>query len=162
MNIAYLSLGSNLGNRKQYIESAVNKLNENENITVKKVSSIYETEPVGFTKQNKFLNIVVEIETSLEPLELLRQCQKIENDLGRVRIIRWGPRTIDIDIIIYEDYIIESNTLTIPHPRMKEREFVLIPLNEIASDINILGIGIGELIKKINTESVKKIGDFIW
>ena len=135
MNSAYLSLGSNIGNRLEHLQQAVRLLNEHSSIDVLKVSSIYETEPVGLTEQAKFLNIAVELKTSLEATELLSACQSIENKLGRMRKIRWGPRTVDLDIFLYNEEHIQLEDLIIPHLRMQERAFVLVPLVEINSEV---------------------------
>lgn len=131
MNIAYLSLGSNIGNRLDYLKKAVKLLNDTESIIVNRVSSVYETDPVGYEEQAPFLNIAVELETSLTPHELLKQCNRIEAELGRTRDIRWGPRTVDLDILLYNEEILKTEDLIIPHPRMTERGFVLIPLVEL-------------------------------
>lgn len=131
MNSAYLSMGSNIGNRLEHLQQAVQLLNEHPSIDVLQVSSVYETEPVGLTEQAKFLNIAVELETSLEATALLRACQSIENKLGRMRKIRWGPRTVDLDILLYNEDHIQSEDLIIPHLRMQERAFVLVPLVEV-------------------------------
>ncbi|SKB07340.1 2-amino-4-hydroxy-6-hydroxymethyldihydropteridinediphosphokinase [Sporosarcina newyorkensis] len=135
MNFAYLSMGSNIGNRLEHLTHAVQLLNEHPAITVEKVSSVYETEPLGLTEQAKFLNIAVGLETSLEASELLSACQSIENKLGRMRKIRWGPRTVDLDILLYNHDTIQSENLIIPHLRMQERAFVLVPLIEIDSEV---------------------------
>mgnify|MGYP001032250995 CR=1 FL=1 len=137
MNEVYLSLGSNIGNRFDYIDEAVQMLHSQEEIKVVNISSVYETDPVGYEEQALFLNIVVQIETSLNPFSLLEQCQRIESELGRKRIIRWGPRTIDLDILLYNHENIVSEKLIIPHPRIEERAFVLVPLIEIAPDIKL-------------------------
>lgn len=134
MNSAYLSMGSNIGNRLEHLQLAVRQLNEHPSITVRKISSVYETEPVGLTEQAKFLNIAVELETSLEAIELLHACQSIENKLGRMRKIRWGPRTVDLDILLYNEEQIQLEDLIVPHLRMQERAFVLVPLVEIAKE----------------------------
>jgi 2-amino-4-hydroxy-6-hydroxymethyldihydropteridine diphosphokinase len=134
-NNAYISLGSNMGDRKAYLEEAVHILNSHGNIQVTTISSIYETDPVGYTEQGKFLNMVVGIHTTLSPEILLQQCLQIEEDLGRKRQFRWGPRIIDLDILLYNDKNIESEILRVPHPRMRERAFVLIPLLEIAPNL---------------------------
>ncbi|MCM3033708.1 2-amino-4-hydroxy-6-hydroxymethyldihydropteridine diphosphokinase [Niallia taxi] len=136
-NAAFLSLGSNIGNRLQNLEEAVRKLNQYEDIKVVSVSSIYETDPVGYRDQEMFLNIAVEVCTSLSPFALLEVCQSIEQELGRKRIIKWGPRTIDLDILLYNHENIESEKLIVPHPRIEERAFVLIPLIEIAPFVKI-------------------------
>lgn len=132
MNVSYLSIGSNIGDRLHHLTEAVRILHGHAKIHVVKVSSVYETIPVGYTDQADFLNIVVCLETSLDAHELLAVCQEIENGLGRERIIRWGPRTVDLDILLYNNDNIESENLIVPHPRMRERAFVLVPLLEIA------------------------------
>lgn len=131
----YLSLGSNLGKRAHYLYLALSALNHSANIRVKDVSSIYETEPVGFLEQPPFLNMAAELETCLTPFQLLHVIQKIEGIYGRKREIKWGPRTIDLDILLFNDKNIKSERLEIPHPRMFTRKFVLIPLCEINPDV---------------------------
>jgi len=131
---AYLGLGSNIGDRKQQLLKAIDLIGNIKGIKVTKQSSIYETAPIGYTDQPNFLNLCLEIETELSPQQLLKHCLDIEQQLHRVREIRWGPRTLDIDILLYSDNIIETDNLSVPHPRMQERAFVLIPLNDIASD----------------------------
>ena len=131
---AYLGLGSNIGDRKQQLLKAIDLIGNIKGIKVTKQSSIYETAPIGYTDQPNFLNLCLEIESELSPQQLLKHCLDIEQQLHRVREIRWGPRTLDIDILLYSDNIIETDNLSIPHPRMQERAFVLIPLNDIASD----------------------------
>ena len=114
------------------LQQAVRLLIENEGVIVKRVSSIYETAAVGFTDQADFLNIAVYVETTLTADEMLIVCQSIENELGRIREFRWGPRIIDLDILLYNNENIALEHLIVPHPRMYERAFVLVPLNEIA------------------------------
>lgn len=128
---AYLSLGSNLGDRLVYLREALIELERNDAIRLEQVSSVYETDPVGFTDQPAFLNIVVGIRTTLQPLDLLHFCQAVEIHLQRERIVRWGPRTIDIDLLIYDKINMDTPELTLPHPRMGERDFVKIPLAEL-------------------------------
>ncbi|MFS4466079.1 2-amino-4-hydroxy-6-hydroxymethyldihydropteridine diphosphokinase [Staphylococcus haemolyticus] len=130
---AYLGLGSNIGDREQQLQDAIKIIDSIEGISVTKISPIYETAPVGYTEQPNFLNLCLEIETELEPKELLEYCLETEQRLHRVRDIRWGPRTLDVDILLYGDKVIEEDDLEVPHPRMGERAFVLIPLNDIAS-----------------------------
>lgn len=132
MNTAYISIGSNIGDRLHHLVEAVRILRLREGITVTAVSSIYETAPVGFTDQADFLNMVVGVETGLVAEDLLEVCQQVEHELGRVRDIRWGPRTVDLDVLLYNNDNIETENLVVPHPRMHERAFVLIPLLEIA------------------------------
>ena len=132
MNKVYISIGTNIGNREQNLKVAVEMLRKKEQVNVLAVSSIYETAPIGYIDQPSFLNIVVLIETSCTAQESLILCQSIENELGRVREIRWGPRIIDLDILLYNNDNIEVENLIVPHPRMYERAFVLVPLLEIS------------------------------
>ncbi len=131
MATVYLLLGSNLGDRANNIENALEELNKIGIIILKK-SSLYETKPWGYTEQPDFLNLAIECSTNLTPFDLLREIKKIEIKLGRENTIKYGPRIIDIDIILYDNLILKSDTLTIPHPLMHKREFVLKPLCEIA------------------------------
>jgi len=129
-----LGLGSNIGNREENIKRALKALDAHPAIEIVRVSSLYETAPVGYTEQPEFLNAVAQISTSLQPLKLLEFCLSIERELGRVREVKWGPRTIDIDVLLYDTVELSSEQLTLPHPRFHERCFVLIPLAEIAPD----------------------------
>lgn len=135
-NQAYIALGSNIDDRFTYLTNAIIELNRHEKIKVVNVSSVYETDPVGYTEQSPFLNMVVSVMTTLTPQELLAECLRIELVLGRKREIKWGPRTVDLDILLYNQENMETDTLIIPHPRMHERAFVLIPLLEIASHLS--------------------------
>nr|WP_286314244.1 2-amino-4-hydroxy-6-hydroxymethyldihydropteridine diphosphokinase [Mammaliicoccus lentus] len=135
MHTAYLGLGSNIGERELQLEQAVTFLNSEEGIKVTQVSPIYETKPVGYTEQPDFLNMCIEISTELEALDLLKVCMMVEQQLHRFRNERWGPRTIDIDILLYDQSVIQSPDLEVPHPRMTERAFVMVPLNDIASNV---------------------------
>ncbi|WP_251520992.1 MULTISPECIES: 2-amino-4-hydroxy-6-hydroxymethyldihydropteridine diphosphokinase [Staphylococcus] len=132
---AYLGLGSNIGDRETQLEEAIRILDNKEGIQVAQTSPIYETDPVGYTDQPQFLNQCIEVQTVLPPSDLLKACLDTEQQLHRVRDIRWGPRTLDVDILIYGNLTVEQDDLIIPHPRMLERAFVLIPLNDIASDV---------------------------
>lgn len=146
---AYLSLGSNIGNRSEFLSQAIKELNSNKEIVVTKISSVYETAPVGFLDQDNFLNIAIEIETCLDPWKLLKVNQEIENKLQRVKKIHWGPRTIDIDIITYNDKVIENEVLNIPHKEALNRAFVLVPLEEIVDkNFTIKNKKIKEILKK--------------
>lgn len=131
---AYIGLGSNLGKRLGNIRSAIAALEQVPGIAITQVSSIYETDPVGNVKQPKFLNSVVEIETRLTALELLMTLQRIEKHMGRVRQAKWEPRVIDLDILYYDQMVIESDGLSIPHSEAVKRAFVMIPLLEISPD----------------------------
>ncbi|CUB24031.1 2-amino-4-hydroxy-6-hydroxymethyldihydropteridinepyrophosphokinase [Bacillus safensis] len=134
-NTAYIALGSNIGKKETYLKEAVKKLQEHPEVQVALISSIYETTPVGYENQDDFLNMAVKITTSLRPEELLSLTQKIEQELGRTREVRWGPRTADLDILLYNRENIETEQLVVPHPRMYERLFVLVPMSEICPEI---------------------------
>lgn len=129
---AYIGIGSNIGDRENNLNSAIEMLKQKDGVEVTAVSSYINTVPVGYTDQPDFLNAVVEVTTTLFPQKLLEVCASIEKDLKRERIIHWGPRTIDLDILLYDDLVLNDSNLIIPHPRMHEREFVLKPLKEIA------------------------------
>ncbi|RJQ52645.1 MAG: 2-amino-4-hydroxy-6-hydroxymethyldihydropteridine diphosphokinase [Actinobacteria bacterium] len=130
---AYIGIGSNTGDRLLHLTSAVERLDESENVSVTKRSSVYESEPEG-PSRNPFFNGVVEVRTTLKPKELLALCQEIEAAHGRVRAVRWGDRTLDLDILLYDDLTVDEPYLRIPHPRMWTREFVCVPLAEIAPE----------------------------
>ena len=134
MSTAYVALGSNLGDREEYLRTALKYLEAN-GVEVVKVSTFIETEPYGVTDQPGFINAVCQVETNLEPLELLRLLLKIELEMGRVRVRRWGERNIDLDLLLYEDVCVVSEELTLPHPDMQNRDFVLLPLAEIAGEV---------------------------
>jgi len=144
---AYIALGSNIGNRLGYIQKAIKAICKLENTCVVKVSEIYETNPVGYVEQDKFLNMVIMIKTCFTPFELLEKLQEIEHMLKRKRVIHWGPRTIDLDILIFDGITLHDPKLTIPHPEMLKRAFVLIPLKDIAPDIKFYGNTIDFYIK---------------
>lgn len=145
----YLSLGSNLGDRRANLKRALRLLEDS--VEIKKVSSIYDTEPVGVGEQPRFLNMVCRIDTDMSPMQLLSLVKGIEADMGRDLSLRDAPRVIDIDIIFHGDTIIVSPELTIPHPRMRERAFVLVPLTEIAPDLvhPATGERIGDVAAKV-------------
>jgi 2-amino-4-hydroxy-6-hydroxymethyldihydropteridine diphosphokinase len=145
-----LEIGANLGNRERNFEEARSLLSGYRNIHIERLSPVYETEPVGYFEQPLFLNAVIEIGTSLEPFELLKIVQTIEEKMGRERRITWGPRTIDLDLLLYGTEQIDSPNLTIPHPRMCERKFVLVPLNDLCPELVIPGVGesVRSLLKK--------------
>ena len=133
-NKIFISLGTNLGNREENLQNAISELEQFIKITQK--SSIYETEPVGYKDQDWFLNMVIEGETALSPQELLKKTQNIEKKLGRTKTFKDGPRIIDLDILFYNSDQINEPNLTIPHPEIQNRSFVLTPLAEIASKNN--------------------------
>ena len=157
MTKVYLSLGSNIGDKKAYLDAALDRLNQLPQTSVTLVSSFYETAAWGKTDQDDFLNICCELETSLSAQQLLSDCQQIEKDLDRVRHEHWGPRTIDIDILLYGIERIETDNLKVPHPYMTERAFVLVPLHEIAPSLKLCGESITSYLKTLNLEEVRKL-----
>ncbi len=150
-----LGLGSNMGDREKNIISSIDLLTARYDIQAKTVSSLYETAPVGFTTQPNFLNAVIHIATGLAPKQLLEASLAVEKFLGRVRTQRWGPRVIDIDILLYHDISMADEYLTIPHPRLAERAFVLVPLAEIAGNLPLYnGLTPNQLLKKCPVHDV--------
>ena len=158
MKTVYLSLGSNIGDREAMLHRALEALNA-AGIAVTRTSSLYETEPQDLLHQPWFLNLVAECQTELFPLQLLRRVKKIEAEMGRTRSIAKGPRTIDIDILFYGSFIVQTPELTIPHPRLGERRFVLAPMAELAPDLrdpvtrrtmrDLLAATAGQAVRKI-------------
>ena len=159
--IVYLGLGSNVGDREEYIEQAIFLLPKKKNIEFIRRSTNYESEPVGKEDQPAFLNAAVMIKTSLTPQKLLEETQEIETALGREREVEWGPRTIDIDILLFGDQIVSEDDLSIPHPLMHERMFVLQPLKEIAPRVihPVLEKSISELYESRKAELGEKYDD---
>lgn len=154
---SYLSLGSNMGNRKALVDEAVSLLGQHEQINIDAISAYYETAPWGGVEQEAFLNIALKIKTSLDPLALLDECQRIELLLHRERIIRWGPRTIDIDILSYGQERMKTERLELPHPRMFERAFVLVPLLDIYEEASLYGIHIKDALEKIEDQEIERL-----
>ena len=154
----YLGLGSNIGDRYGLLQQAILKLNES-GITVKRTSSYWETEPVGYTDQPWFVNLVVEATSALPPFQLLKTLKQIEATLGRTLTMQNGPREIDIDVLLYNQEILESRALTIPHPRFHERKFVLEPLAELAPQLRhpILGKSISQLLSTAPQLQMRKV-----
>ena len=135
IHVVYIGFGSNIGNRLAHIQNALDSLSKTEGITLQRISSTYTTDPVGYEAQAQFLNGVAAIQTTLSPLSLLHTLKDIETAIGRKHRIRWGPREIDLDILIYGDLCVQTEKLVIPHPEMHLRGFVLVPLAEIAPDL---------------------------
>lgn len=160
MNKVYLSLGTNMGNRLGYLNRACDMLEDSSYIFYMKKSNIYETKAWGYTDQPDFLNMCVELETNLEPQELLKFCQSIEIKLNRKRIVKWGPRTIDLDILLYNDEIINEENLEVPHPLMKERAFVIRPLLDLNKNLNIYDEKIIDIFNKLSDKEKRNIIEF--
>ena len=151
---AIVALGSNLGDRFEYLQKAVNEINSVEEIEISQISSIYETLPVGGPEQGNYLNAVISLVTELEADELLFKLLLIELNLGRQREIAWGPRTIDLDLIWFENQTINLDNLIIPHPRAHERCFVIKPWLEIEPDARIGNTEIKEFLKDLDCSGV--------
>ncbi len=157
MSVAYIGIGSNLGDRELNCRQAIGLLRQKE-IIIRKESSLYETKPWGVTDQPLFLNIAIEIETDMKPFKLLKTLKDIEKEMGREETFLWGPRIIDLDILLYDNNIIDEEGLRIPHPHMQDREFVLRPLREIAGDVihPLLLLSIEELLQRLkSTENMQ-------
>jgi 2-amino-4-hydroxy-6-hydroxymethyldihydropteridine diphosphokinase len=148
---AYLGLGSNLNNKKQNLSNAITALRKISGISVLKISRFYQTKPIGITNQPDFLNAVVKIRTSLSPNELITLLLSIEKEQGRIRARKWGPRIIDIDLLLYNHAVIKSRNLIVPHPRLHERYFVLKPLAEIAPN------AVHPILKKTSRTLLKEL-----
>lgn len=148
-HIIFLGLGSNVGDKKQNLEKTISKLRER--ISDIKVSKFYETEPWGYTEQDKFLNAAICGKTSLSPSELLEFIKLVENKIGRIKRFKWGPREIDIDMLFYDDLVYKDKSITIPHPFLQEREFVLKPLVDLAPNFvhPVFKETVGQLYERI-------------
>lgn len=157
---AYLSLGSNQGDRAAQLDAALARLAASGHVRMIKRSSFYETAPIGMTAQPWFLNVVVEVETDLQPQDLLALTLRVEGDLGRVRVQRWGPRTVDIDILLYDALEVTTPVLAIPHPEMTRRRFVLEPLLEIAPDATLPdGRRLATFLPHVHDQELRKVAN---
>ncbi len=159
MSVVFLSLGSNIGDKKNNLKKTIETISTYSDITLIASSSFYETPPVGYEKQDKFLNCVVKIKTSLDVFLLLDILQKTEKKIGRKETFKWGPRVIDIDILFYDNVIINKDNLVVPHPHLHNRGFVLLPFAEIDKDFihPVLNCSIGEILLNLPENEVKSI-----
>lgn len=157
MNKAYLGLGTNMGDKQAYLKEACKIISDNPNINIVKISKVYKTKAWGYTNQDDFLNICIEVDTNLSPEELLEVCHEVENKLNRVRVIRWGPRTIDVDILFFNNIISTDENLILPHPRIKERAFVLIPLMDLNKELSIDNKTISYYLSNLEKEELKQV-----
>ena len=153
-HIAYIGIGSNKGNKIQQCERAISEILKIDGHKLLATSSLYKTQPIGFTNQDWFVNGVIKIETDMEPIDLLQKLKDIESRLGRKETFRWGPREMDLDILFFDDRKIQSGELQIPHPRLQERKFVLTPLAEVDRNLMhpILRKTIGELLENLRED----------
>ena len=164
----YLGLGSNLGDRGGFLRAALRQIQDYEKVQVAAVSSVYETEPVypgdGDALQGDFLNIVVKLEAYCGPERLLKWLIDTERALGRIRRRKWGPREIDLDLLLYGDRILTDSDLQIPHPEMPNRAFVLVPLAELGAEVMhpVLGKSVAELLNECDTSGVKRLEVTVW
>ncbi|MFT3730619.1 MAG: 2-amino-4-hydroxy-6-hydroxymethyldihydropteridine diphosphokinase [Hyphomicrobium sp.] len=155
---AVLALGTNIGDRVANIEDAIDRLGADGVVKVVARSRLYRTAPWGVTDQDWFVNACVGVQTALSPHELLRRCQAVENDMGRVRVQHWGPRIIDVDILTFGKRQICEPDLVVPHPLIAERAFVLVPLRDIAPDFSIGGQTLDAMLSELNAEDVVPVG----
>lgn len=154
---AILALGTNLGNRIENIEEAIRRLTADGSIRLVSRSKLYRSAPWGVTDQDWFINACIAIQTTLSPHELLKHCQMVENDMGRVRTIRWGPRIIDVDILTFKDLAIADPDLTVPHPLIAERAFVLVPLKDVAPELRLNGRSIDAMLETLDAREVEAV-----
>lgn len=159
MKKAVIGMGTNIGNKKENLNNAVEALNLLPNTKVIKISDFYETEPVGYLDQDLFLNSCVLLETELSPHALLGACLGIEAGFHRIRTIKNGPRILDLDLLFYESENINTPDLVLPHPRITERAFVLVPLQDLDLGSEICPYDIPKLLREIGTSGINKIGD---
>ena len=159
MSTALISIGSNLGNSKETVAAAIKALGQIEGCRMTAFSSLYLTKPWGYKEQPDFINCACKIETTLAPLSLLHRMQKLEQDFHRVRNLKYGPRTLDLDLIAFDDVVMHTKELTLPHPHLHERAFVLIPLDEIAGDFVISEHNqtVNELCSKLTCEQKNEV-----
>jgi 2-amino-4-hydroxy-6-hydroxymethyldihydropteridine diphosphokinase len=155
----FLSLGTNLGDRLAHLHAALDALPPD--VQVRRRSPVYETPAWGYEDQGPFLNMVIEGQTALDPVALLARLKQLETDLGRRPSFRWGPRVIDMDILFYGEMVLDAPELTIPHPRLQERAFVLVPLADIAPDWKhpVLNKTVRQMLAEVDASGIRKYGE---
>ncbi|MBC2601543.1 2-amino-4-hydroxy-6-hydroxymethyldihydropteridine diphosphokinase [Puniceicoccus vermicola] len=161
MRRAWIALGGNLGDRESMFAEALKRLAEASGLDIVRGSAIYETPPFGPPGQDRYWNAVIEVRTSLEPPELLGLCLDVENGLGRSREIRWGPRTIDLDLLLFDDLVWETEELILPHPRMTERAFVLRPLADLIPEKRLGNLSVREHLLAVSEEGIERVRDSV-
>lgn len=154
---AILALGTNLGDRVHNIEEAIRRLTADGSIRLVSRSKLYRSAPWGVTNQDWFVNACVAVQTELSPHALLAHCQAVENDMGRVRTLKWGPRIIDVDILTFRDLEIADPDLTVPHPLIAERAFVLVPLKDVAPELTLGGRTIDSMLETLDSRDVQPL-----
>ena len=155
MSIVYIALGSNLNMPIQQLKLAIKAMADLPDTEIKKVSSLYQSQPLGPQDQPDYVNAVACLETGLSPLALLDALQNIENEQGRIRLRRWGERTLDLDILLYDNQIIHNEHLTVPHYDMQNREFVIVPLYEISPELILPdGVSLQQLVKRFSSHQM--------
>ncbi|MFT4109910.1 2-amino-4-hydroxy-6-hydroxymethyldihydropteridine diphosphokinase [Propionicimonas sp.] len=157
LRVATFSLGSNLGDRLEYLQGATNALRATPGLRITGISSVYETTPVGLADQPDFLNLVVVTESTLASIVMLERALAIEDAYARVRTVHWGPRTVDVDLIAVGDRVLDGKDLTLPHPRAHERAFVLVPWLEVDPDAVLVGHGrVADLVAGLDASGVRR------
>ncbi len=151
---AYIGIGTNMGDRMANLREALERLRKSPDCRVRMISKVYETAPIGYTEQDSFLNIALELETEFSPEELLAFTASIETEMGRKRLIHWGPRVIDLDILIFQGVRMDTEKLSIPHPRITERAFVMVPLLEIGPELELEGTKLKQYLEKIEDQKI--------
>ncbi|MEO0795790.1 MAG: 2-amino-4-hydroxy-6-hydroxymethyldihydropteridine diphosphokinase [Verrucomicrobiota bacterium] len=156
MATAYIGLGSNIGDRRLHLETAIEKIRRLEAVEAVRCSSFYETAPVGPVPQGDFLNAVAEVQTTFEPVDFLSALQIIENEASRKREVHWGPRSLDLDLLAVDGQELQTQSLTLPHPEAKKRAFVLVPWAELAPDFCFDKRPVVEWLQQVGTDGVRK------
>jgi len=161
-HIAYIGIGSNVGDKARQCEQGISEIQKLDRHRLLARSSLYKTQPIGYTEQDWFINLVIKIETEMDAPALLSSLKEIESRLGRVETLRWGPRTIDLDILFFNDHQIQTDELTVPHPLIQDRQFVLVPLAEIDPNLThpVLKKTVKELLERLKEDrGVERLSD---